>query len=143
MGASSRPVFEFDDPNLADEFLVEWFEKWRLQMGGFTDFILAGHSFGGYIGGLYALKYPENIKKLLMMSPLGINKVPDGFDLMKEMEKYPEKHRPSRTFFTIAEIIWNTLQSPFDIIRKTGPYFSDRILGGYVRARMKSLNEHE
>jgi len=30
MGASSRPVFEFDDPNLADEFLVEWFEKWRL-----------------------------------------------------------------------------------------------------------------
>ncbi len=109
MGASSRPVFEFDDHHTADEFLVEWLEKWRLQMGGLTDFVLAGHSFGGYIGGLYALKYPENVKKLLMLSPLGLNKVPDGFDLMKEMQKYPEKRRPSRTFFTIAEIIWNTL----------------------------------
>jgi pimeloyl-ACP methyl ester carboxylesterase len=54
-------------------------------MGGFTNFILAGHSFGGYIGGLYALKYPENVKKLLMLSPIGMNKIPDGFDLMKEM----------------------------------------------------------
>lgn len=112
-------------------------------MGGFTNFILAGHSFGGYISGLYALKYPENVKKLLMLSPIGMNKIPDGFDLMKEMQKYPEKRRPSRTFFVVAEIIWNTLSSPFDIIRKTGPYFSERILGGYVRARMKSLNEHE
>jgi abhydrolase domain-containing protein 5 len=30
MGASSRPVFEFDDNNMADEFFVEWFEKWRI-----------------------------------------------------------------------------------------------------------------
>jgi pimeloyl-ACP methyl ester carboxylesterase len=37
-----------------------------------TNFILAGHSFGGYICGTYASVYPQHIKKLLMLSPLGV-----------------------------------------------------------------------
>ena len=37
----------------------------------FKDFILSGHSFGGYIAGCYALKYQQNLKKLLLLSPIG------------------------------------------------------------------------
>ena len=33
--------------------------------------ILAGHSLGGYIVGNFALKYPEGIKKILLLSPVG------------------------------------------------------------------------
>jgi cardiolipin-specific phospholipase len=43
-------------------------------MGNLDSFVLAGHSFGGYVSGLYALKYPHHVKKLLMLSPLGITR---------------------------------------------------------------------
>jgi abhydrolase domain-containing protein 5 len=56
MGASSRPRFNLSDPNKIDEYLVEWLEKWRIKMG-LEDFVLAGHSFGGYVSGLYATKH--------------------------------------------------------------------------------------
>jgi len=33
---------------------------------------LCGHSFGGYIATVFALRYPENISKLLLLSPVGV-----------------------------------------------------------------------
>jgi pimeloyl-ACP methyl ester carboxylesterase len=33
---------------------------------------LCGHSFGGYIAGNYALKYEKYIRKLMLLSPIGI-----------------------------------------------------------------------
>lgn len=56
-------------------------------MGDLKDFYLAGHSFGGFICGHYAIKYPQYIKKLLMLSPVGLPKRPDNFDLSKERFK--------------------------------------------------------
>ena len=67
-------------------------EKWRVAMKSnflksgeereFTDFYLAAHSFGGYIAGNYALKYHQHIKKLLLLSPIGIKvKAPGEPDL--------------------------------------------------------------
>lgn len=49
-------------------------------MDNMTGFILAGHSFGGYICGHYAVKHPQHIKKLLMLSPAGIVDKPADFD---------------------------------------------------------------
>jgi pimeloyl-ACP methyl ester carboxylesterase len=59
MGGSSRPEFKVKSREEAETYLVEWFEAWRLKFrdGGLTDFILAGHSFGGFIAGLYTTKY--------------------------------------------------------------------------------------
>ena len=42
------------------------------QSNEFTDFILCGHSFGGYQVGNYVLKYPQHVRKLLLLSPIGI-----------------------------------------------------------------------
>lgn len=60
MGASSRPNFneKVKTPDEADDFFVEYFEKWRVAMGNLTGFVLAGHSFGGYLCGHYASRYP-------------------------------------------------------------------------------------
>ena len=57
MGGSSRPKVSIKDAASADVFLCEFLEEWRKSFGGITDFILAGHSFGGYTVGLYACKY--------------------------------------------------------------------------------------
>lgn len=41
-------------------------------------FILIGHSFGGFLSGLYASQYPQHIKKLLLISPAGFtDKIPN------------------------------------------------------------------
>jgi pimeloyl-ACP methyl ester carboxylesterase len=74
MDGSSRPSFKIKTKEEADIFMIEWFEAWRLNYvkGGLTDFILEGHSFGGYISGLYTTKYHHHVKKLLMLSPAGI-----------------------------------------------------------------------
>ena len=58
MGGSSRPDFEIEDPHEAVDFLISWFEAWRIQMDNLTGFVLAGHSFGGFIAGHYACKFP-------------------------------------------------------------------------------------
>ena len=60
MGSSSRPL-DFNrhtfNENQCIDYFVEYFEKWRIQMGDLKNFYLAGHSFGGYLIGNYALKY--------------------------------------------------------------------------------------
>jgi cardiolipin-specific phospholipase len=58
MGGSSRPEFNAKTPDEADEFFIDFLEKWRIAFNDITGFILAGHSFGGYICGHYAVKHP-------------------------------------------------------------------------------------
>ena len=54
MGSSCRPT-NFDHktitPTEADNYFVDFLEKWREATGVEDGFILAGHSFGGYICG--------------------------------------------------------------------------------------------
>lgn len=74
MGASSRPE-DFSDkftPEQSIDYFVEYLEKWRVAMGDIKDFYLAGHSFGGYLVGNYAVKYHQHIRKLLLLSPIGV-----------------------------------------------------------------------
>jgi len=72
MGASSRVKFVAKTAEAANEFFIDFLEKWRIAMDDLTDFILAGHSFGGYICAHYAVRYPSHIKKLMMLSPAGV-----------------------------------------------------------------------
>ena len=51
-------------------------EAWRMAMNNLSGFYLAGHSFGGYLCGNYAVKYNQHIKKLILVSPVGF-RVPD------------------------------------------------------------------
>lgn len=41
-----------------------------------TQFVLLGHSFSGYIAGNYALAYPQHVKKLILISPIGMRVQP-------------------------------------------------------------------
>lgn len=34
--------------------------------------ILVGHSFGGYLAGLFFIKYPEMIDQIIFLSPIGL-----------------------------------------------------------------------
>jgi pimeloyl-ACP methyl ester carboxylesterase len=47
-------------------------ERLKKEGSELKDFILCGHSLGGYFMGNYALKYPTYIKKLILLSPIGM-----------------------------------------------------------------------
>jgi len=89
MGASGRPevLAKNFDRNTATDFFTDslraFFDKTKLSM---QPFILLGHSFGGLISSEYALKYPDQIEHLVLMSPLGLPKVPDNrsYDKIKQ-----------------------------------------------------------
>ena len=72
MGSSSRPTWRCRDGSEADTFFMDAIERWRINMGNLTDFMVAAHSYGGYIFGTYASLYPQHIRKLLLLSPLGV-----------------------------------------------------------------------
>ena len=58
MGGSTRVPFFCKTPSQAKEFFTGYLEDWRVAMGNLRGFYLAGHSFGGYVAGIYAHKYP-------------------------------------------------------------------------------------
>ena len=43
-------------------------------MDGLRDFYLVGHSLGAYLAACYALEYPSHIRKLMMISPVGMSR---------------------------------------------------------------------
>lgn len=59
MGSSSRPAFDCQNCEEADLYMIDFLEKWRKAVDkNMTDFVLVGHSYGGYISGSYATIYP-------------------------------------------------------------------------------------
>ena len=69
MGRSSRPKFTATCVNDSESFFVESLEQWRKSVG-LKKFILAGHSFGGYMSVAYAEKYPQHVEKVFDRLPL-------------------------------------------------------------------------
>lgn len=150
MGGSSRPKFAINNPDDADKYLTEWLEAWRIAMGDIKGFILAGHSFGGYISGLYACKYPQYIKKLLMLSPVGIAAKSNNLDFYQKLCKQLDKQKrtkPPKWFFKCCfgcvHRLWGCKCSPFAVMRKCGKCTVKCLMSGYIKNRFKSVPKHE
>ena len=88
-----------------------------------TDFYLVGHSFGGYSVGHYAVKYPQHVKKLLLLSPIGIK-----YHTTDELKEYHDCHNlkkgkkqetPAKIFRDIGQ--WAFFEkkiTPASLVRK-------------------------
>ena len=70
-GRSSRPSQIFETAEEWEDFFIESIEWWRRRLN-LNDMVVWGYSFGGYIIGRYADKYPTNIKKIIFHSTHGI-----------------------------------------------------------------------
>jgi len=86
MGLSSRPDFVCETTEQTIAFFTDSIEEWRKAVG-IENFVLAGHSFGGHIACHYAVKYPKNVSKLLLLSPLGFTKADVSYDLSGKQPK--------------------------------------------------------
>lgn len=85
MGRSSRVPFHITSKQAktketrveaAESFFVQALEDWRQKMG-LQKITLVGHSLGGYLSVAYSLKYPQNVNRLVLLSPAGIPNAPE------------------------------------------------------------------
>ena len=76
MGLSSKTIWNMNESKEVINYFTECIEEWRKQLD-IKQFTLVGHSLGGYISGHYALKYPNRLDKLFMLSPVGITRQTD------------------------------------------------------------------
>ena len=69
-----------------DDYVVGWFTKWLEEMTRLSylpqKFNLHGHSYGGYLSGLFAVAHPNRIEALFLNSPIGPETMPEDFDPM-------------------------------------------------------------
>lgn len=92
MGRSARPPFTIkakrdDIPgrvHAAEAFFIDSLEEWRAKTG-VERMTLVGHSLGAYLSVAYALKYPERVGKLILLSPAGILGDPDASQPGREL----------------------------------------------------------
>ncbi|CAI2371549.1 unnamed protein product [Moneuplotes crassus] len=78
-GRSSRPRFTCKTYEEAEDFFLLSIESWREQMK-LDSFNILCHSFGGYIMGRYALRFSEHIQKVIFLSSLGVDYIPEDID---------------------------------------------------------------
>lgn len=81
-GKSSKPeTFQYSFHTLAR------FTDALLQKAEVTEFTLVGHSMGGMLATRYALLFPEKVKKLVLVNPIGLEdyKVLTGYKTIDEL----------------------------------------------------------
>lgn len=137
MGRSSRPNFKAFDTSSAEAFFVEPIEQLRKAMG-LNRFILAGHSFGGYIAGCYTLKYSEHVEKILFISAVGIPTQPKDYDFMSELKG----DWKLRWIQKLVMFLWVRNITPAFIMRIMGP-FGKLFLDHMIHDRATSIGKDE
>jgi len=73
-GRSSRIQFS-SDPGEIEEQYTTCIEQWR-KLLGLEKINLHGHSFGGHLTALYALKYPRHLNLAILADPWGMTERP-------------------------------------------------------------------
>ena len=116
-------------------------------MGGLTDFYLVGHSFGGYVAGLYALAYPQHIRKVLFISPIGFSRKPNNWSFERVKMRKVKDHKgnlverhpminPSSVQQAIAPYVWSYSVCPQKLGRTLGRRISRIQLKNFVKTGM-------
>ena len=105
MGGSTRAQFNCKTGIEADNFFINFVEAWRAKMD-LTDFYLIGHSYGGYTSSIYAHRYPQHVKKLILVSPIGYTYEPPNFCF--DNVRHKNGKQPPGLAHTVVGNMWGT-----------------------------------
>ncbi|XP_020114788.1 probable 1-acylglycerol-3-phosphate O-acyltransferase [Ananas comosus] len=130
-GGSSRPDFTCKSTEETEAWFIDSFEEWR-KAKNLSNFILLGHSFGGYVAAKYALKHPEHIQHLILVGPAGFS---------SETEHGSEWLTKFRATWKgiIVNHLWESNFTPQKIVRGLGPWGPD-LVRRYTSARFGSYS---
>ncbi|RHZ61861.1 hypothetical protein Glove_345g15 [Diversispora epigaea] len=141
MGRSTRNKFKIKGKTIeetvdeAENFFVDSLEKWR-QVQKIEKMTLLGHSLGGYFAAVYALKYPQHVERLIMVSPVGIP--PSPYEDLKNIKD--SVNRRALPLWLIK--LWDANITPQSFMRWTGP-FGPSLVSQYTSRRFANLDEQD
>ena len=98
---------------------------------------MAGHSFGGFISGHYAAKYPHKIEHLLLLSPAGVGELKENETGLERFEKRFAGSWKGRLALRTMKYCWRKNITPFAVARKFGR-LSSTLFKGFVKRRFKA-----
>jgi len=125
----------FPSTEETESYFVQKLEAWR-QENKVERFTLVGHSLGGYMSTVYALKYPERVEKLVLVSPAGV-------PIKPEEEVTASGRTTSRSIaYKLFSTAWNMNVTPQGLLRIAGPYGSS-LLRKYTEVRYGHLDQDE
>lgn len=108
-GRSSRANLSFKTTDQAEDYFTNSIEDWADSVG-LKNFVLLGHSFGGYVSACYALKHSDRVAHLILADPWGVPALADN-DTPRQL-----------TFRQKAIVKLVTMSSPLSAVRAVGPY---------------------
>ena len=177
MGRSARPSFpsiKYTKDNVqsrvsqAESFFIDSLEEWRETMG-IQKMNLIGHSLGGYLSVVYALRHPDRVSRLILLSPAGVPHGPDSLvaeeefsetvpqgasadstapawkpsrDEVESQHKMAKEKRSQSTFRRFAMWAWEEGWSPFQLVRGLA-FWGPMLVGKYSARRFAHLTEEE
>ena len=106
MAGSTRPLFKIRAKDQqskvteAEDWFIDALEEWRI-IRKIDKFTLLGHSLGGYLAVVYALKYPGHLNKLIFASPVGIPE--DPYAVQIDMPDEPKESTIANEFLQDQE----------------------------------------
>ena len=89
---TAKPTDTSERVKQAESFFLDSLEEWRDEMG-INKMTLVGHSLGAYLVTAYALKYPQHVSRLVLLSPAGVNAAPGSTVPDAELETAPHSNR--------------------------------------------------
>ncbi|KAK1554042.1 hypothetical protein Q3G72_032967 [Acer saccharum] len=125
-GGSSRPDFTCKSTEETEAWFIDSFEEWR-KAKNLSNFILLGHSFGGYVAAKYALKHPEHVQHLILVGPAGVS--PESEPKSEWLTKFRATWKGA-----ILNHLWESNFTPQNIVRGLGPWGPD-IVRKYTTTR--------
>mgnify|MGYP001037924200 CR=1 FL=1 len=108
-----------------------------------------GHSFGGYICGNYALKYHNHIRKLILLSPIGIRvKEPGEPDFGRVITKLKEARSqgikpPPIWAKLMLKFAWARKITPFQVARLFGQKWTRKQIEAYLERRTSDIRMND
>lgn len=128
-GASSRPDFTCKSTEETEAWFIDSFEAWRKEKK-LENFILLGHSFGGYVAAKYALQHPEHVQHLVLVGSAGFSAESD------ERSEWILRFR-STWRGAILNHLWESNFTPQRVVRTIGRWGPD-LVRKYTSARFGS-----
>lgn len=140
-----------------ENYYIQSIENWRIA-NNINSMNLLGHSFGGYLSLLYALKYPNNVNKLILAAPLGIEQSVYSMDYIENylgkhtFKEIPFVNNNSSSYENASmvnrRVLWCILKMwdydfyPFKLARILGPLGTHWIANYFQRRFTRSLSQN-
>uniref|UniRef100_A0A7N0V3A8 1-acylglycerol-3-phosphate O-acyltransferase n=1 Tax=Kalanchoe fedtschenkoi TaxID=63787 RepID=A0A7N0V3A8_KALFE len=130
-GGSSRPDFTCKSTEETEAWFIDSFEEWR-RAKNLTNFILLGHSFGGYVASKYALKHPEHVQHLILVGSAGFTSETDAKS--ERLVQFQSTWKGA-----VIKHLWESNFTPMKLVRGLGPW-GPGLVQKYTSARF-GVNE--